>query len=407
MSDRRQYGTGTVYQRKDGLFIGRLDVGWTANGTRRRISASGKTKAQASANLRAKAKKIAKEGAPAARPKALSVKAWSDTWLDLHSREVRPKTYATDASCVRKWIVPTIGTRRLDALTPDHDRAVQRAMRDAGSKPPTILRTHNVLLRMLRAAVEDGHTVPPSILGMRPPKKGENERDAMRVDHAVTILEQARTLPQSSRWVAALLNGTRPAEALGLTWENVDFDAGVMDVSWQLMPLPYLDKADHAKGFRVPPDHEARRLAGAYHLVRPKTRKSQRILPLVPWLRTELEKWRQVAPDNEWGLVWTRLDNRPGRQRVIPISDKADRAAWVALQTAAGVAHPTGRPYDLYEARHTTATLLMEAGVDPKIIAEIMGHTSVLTTQLYQHGSLDARRSALEKVADRLGLAGG
>lgn len=400
---RRPYGTGTVYPRADGRFIGRMEAGWNTNGTRRRISVSGKTEAEVKAKLRAKRKEIDKTGITAAKPKALTVKAWSDKWLELHALEVRPKSYATDASAVRKWIVPTIGTRRLDTLTPDHVRSVHKAMRDT-CLPPTILRAHNVLLTMLRAAEQEGHDVAGPVLKMKPPKKGENERDAMPLPHALAVLDHARTLPDASRWVAALLNGLRPAEALGLTWDRIDLDKGVMDVSWQLMPLPYLDKHDHSKGFRVPPDHIARRLTGAYHLVRPKTRRGERLLPIVDWLAASLRDWQKVAPQNPWGLVWTRLDERPGRQRVIPVSDKADRAAWLALQEASKVTHATGRPYDLYEARHTTATLLMEAGVPPKVISAIMGHTSTRTTMLYQHDTIEQMRDATNLVATRLGL---
>jgi integrase len=403
---RRQYGTGTVYQRPDGRWIGRIEAGWNTNGTRRRISVSGRTEAEVRTKLRAKHKEIDRDGITAAKPKALTVKAWSDKWLEIHTLEVRPKSYATDASAVRKWIVPTIGTRRLDAITPDHVRSVHRAMRAADAKPATILRAHNVLLTMLRAARQEGHDVNAPALDMRPPRKGENERDAMVTTDAIKVLGVARDTPHASRWVAALLNGLRPAEALGLTWDRVDLDRLVMDVSWQLMALPYLDKNDHSIGFRVPPDHEARQLTGAYHLVRPKTRKGQRVLPITPWLANALAEWKQHAPDNPWGLVWTRLDDRPGRGRVIPMSDKADRAAWLALQEASGVAHATGRPYDLYEARHTTATLLMEAGVPPKIIAAIMGHTSVRTTELYQHGTLEQMRKATDEVGRLLGLEG-
>lgn len=400
---RRQYGTGTVYERGDGRWIGRIEAGYNTNGTRRRISVSGRTEAEVRTKLRSKHREIDKDGITAAKPKALTVKAWSDTWLQLHALEVRPKSYATDASAVRKWIVPTIGTRRLDTITPEHVRTVHRAMR-ATCLPPTVVRCHNVLLTMLRAAEQEGHDVNGPVLKMRPPKKGENERDAMALPHALAILEQATTRPDASRWVAAMLNGLRPAEALGLTWDRVDLENGTMDVTWQLMPLPYLDKHNHTKGFRVPPDHIARQLVGAYHLVRPKTEKGKRVLPITAWLAASLREWQTVAPDNPWGLVWTHLDKRPGRHAVLPVNAKADRAAWLTLQTAAEVKHASGRPYDLYEARHTTATLLMEAGVPAKVITAIMGHSSTRTTLIYQHETIEQMRDATNNLATRLGL---
>ena len=63
--------------------------------------------------------------------------------------------------------------------------------------------------------------------------------------------------------------------------------------------------------------------------------------------------------------------------------------------------------YLLHEARHTTATLLLEAGVDTAIITAILGHSSIVTTRGYQHASQALARRALDDVAARLGLTAG
>jgi len=72
----------------------------------------------------------------------------------------------------------------------------------------------------------------------------------------------------------------RQAECLGLTWAAVDLDAGTADISWQLQPVPYADRA--AGTFRMPRGYDARHLVDAWHLSRPKTARGQRIIPLVP-----------------------------------------------------------------------------------------------------------------------------
>ena len=100
------------------------------------------------------------------------------------------------------------------------------------------------------------------------------------------------------------------------------------------------------------------------------------------------------------GLVWVEPDGSP-------LDDKGDRAAWVALQDAARVAHvegEIGRRFTLYEARHTTATLLREAGVDDETIIAIMGHASILSTRAYLHTNRTKVRAALDQVASRLEL---
>jgi mRNA-degrading endonuclease toxin of MazEF toxin-antitoxin module len=75
-----------------------------------------------------------------------------------------------------------------------------------------------------------------------------------------------------------------------------------------------------------------------------------------------------------------------------------------SLQDAAEVRHPEGRHYMLHEARHTTATLLLEAGVSEAVIIAIMGHSSIAVTRGYQHVSQTLARKAMDDVAAKLGL---
>lgn len=88
-----------------------------------------------------------------------TVKAWCDDWLPVHADAVRPTAYATDASAVRLWIVPTIGHRRLAMLTPGDVRAVTSAILAAGRTPATAQRAHIVLKKLLRDAEGEGYTL--------------------------------------------------------------------------------------------------------------------------------------------------------------------------------------------------------------------------------------------------------
>lgn len=112
-----------------------------------------------------------------------------------------------------------------------------------------------------------------------------------------------------------------------------------------------------------------------------------------------LAKWRDAAEPNEHGLVWPRDCGRPQKA-------DTDLAEWHALQDEVGVRHASGRYYHLHEARHTTATLLLEAGVSEAVVIAIMGHSSIITTRGYQHVSQALARRALDDVAARLQLDG-
>ena len=411
---RRPYGTGSIFQRKDGYWVGRIEAGWTRTGARRRVTVYGKTEADVKDKLKKKQRDIALHGLTDASART-TVKAYADEWIERIETQVRPGSFAADRGAIRNWIVPTIGHKRLEDLTPGDVRAVAKAHRDAGKASSTALRTHATLMKMLRDAVQDGHQVPQRVREVERPVASKSDRDAIPVDDALKILAEVAGRRDGSKWVAALLQGMRQGERLGLTWPLVDLAADVptFDISWQLQPLPYAhgcpggDRAPSCgkkrgadcpgRHFRIPDGYEVRQLEGRMHLVRPKTERGQRIIPLVPWMVSALTAWRELAPPSPHGLVWPAADGRP-------MDAAVDLAEWETIQKAAGVQHTSGRFYGTHEARHTTATLLLEAGIDPEVIKAILGHSSIVSTRSYLHVKQEPILAAMESLAARLQL---
>ncbi len=401
---KREYGDGSIYQRAgDGLFVATLEAGSTPDGKRRRITVSAKTRPGVVKKLRDKRLAIEQGGVPTQGART-TAKTWAAAWLEVKQRTLSPRGYNAAASPVRKWIVPTIGHRRLDALTPADLRAVATAQREAGRTGSTQAATHRTLLNMLRSAIVEGHQVPQRVLLVPAPKMSKSDRMDLPVDQAVACLSVAATLPHGTRWALALIYGVRQGEALGLTWDMVDFETGEIRIEWQLDNLPYLDRANKALGFRVPDSYEVRHLVGAWHLVRPKSRKGFRVLPMSAGYQAALLAWRDVAPANPWDLVWPATQGRGG---VRPANDKADLLEWHALQGAAAlgpvsVGHPSGRYFHIHECRNVTATQLGEAGVDPVVIQSLLGHATAAQSGEYRRIHRAPKLEAVEKVAAML-----
>jgi integrase len=394
---RRPHGTGSVYF--DGKrWIGSYEAGYTATGARRRRRVTGRTKTIAQQKLVKALREAEAAEAPTtgSRP---TVKRWADQWLENTSHDLRPTTWNANRSLVNNWIVPSIGHRRLADLTPGHIRSVRVAIMGAGLAASTASRAHAVLMWLLKDAVEEGHAVPQGALGVKGPGAGESDRGSIPVEDALAILAAAATRPDASRWVAAFLLGSRPAETLGLTWDRCDFEAGTIDVSWQLKPLPYKIPRDRSSGFRVPDGFTARHLHGAMHLLRPKTESGKRLASM-EGMAPLLLAWRTIAPESPHGLVWPRPDGR-GRD------DHEDRQQWRDIQDEAQVASvdgTEGRRYDLYEARHTSATLRRILGADDETIMATLGHASILSSKAYLHADQSRKHEAQALVAEALGL---
>lgn len=412
-----------------GMWIGAIEAGSTSDGRRRRITVSVKStgvartdRAAVNKKLRDKRHAIETHGIPTASARA-TVKQWATVWLAEKQTKLSPRGYNAAASPVRRWIVPTIGHRRLEQLTPADLRAVERAQRDAGLSGSTAAATHRVLLTMLRAAIVEGHQVPHRVLLVKAPRMSKSDRMDLSVPESVACLAVAANLPHGTRWALALLYGVRQGEALGLTEDMVDLAAHEIRLEWQLDNLPYehgcaggpaapscgKSRAGSCpdRAFRVPDEYEARHLVDAWHLVRPKSRAGVRVLPMTPAFERAMQTWLEVRPANPWGLVWPTAGGRPA-------NDKDDRAEWHAIQGAASLAsydartelgpvqvgHPTsGRYYHIHECRNVTATQLGEAGVDPVVIQSLLGHASAAMSGDYRRIHRGPKLAAVELVA--------
>lgn len=391
---RREYRSGSIYQRKDGRWVGVVEAGFTETGARKRITVTGKSEAIVKRRLRDEQAAMRARRASSER---LTLKTWADEYLRIRVREMSPKGYNAAANPIKKWIIPTIGHKRLEDLTPRDVRAVADAQRAADRQPAD---THRVLLTMLRRAVGEGHHVPASVIAVKAPRVAKSDREAMTVDQGVACLKVAAGLPHGSRWLFTLLYGQRLGECLGLTWDAIDLDAGGFGearIEWQLQALPYNVSRDRSSGFRVPDGHESKHLVDAFHLVRPKSKKGYRVAPLLSAVRDGLLAWREVAPENPWGLVWPNLKGRPA-------NDKHDRLEWWAVQETASVGHPAGRPFHVHECRNFAATMLLDANVPEHVVTDLLGHSTVATSLRYRTVRREPLLEAMTKVGERLEL---
>lgn len=452
VTKRRAYGEGSIYQRCDaatcpplvdgpphpktgkptkirpehkceGLWVATIEAGWTTRGTRRRITVSGKTRAEAARKLRHKKRAIDTSGIPTASAKT-TVKVYAERWLHRKADRLRPKAFAAIQTNVRRWIIPTIGHRRLDALTPADIRAIEATIRDAGRAAGTAAGVFRTVQNMLGDAVEDGHQVARAIEKMKGPEVPESDRTDLSLPETFACLAVASELPHGLRWLLALLYGPRQAEMLGLVENDpltgepcVDFDRREIHLAWQLQALRYQNRKNQALGFKVPRDYEVVRLVNSWHLVRPKSKRGHRVLPMIEPVERAMHDWLMVRPANPWGLVFPTAKGRP-------CNDKIDREEWWAIQGAASViadpdderrvelgpvpvGHPLGRYYHVNECRNVAATQLDQSGATDNVVTSVLGHSSILTSRGYMTAHMDAKRSALERVAERFGLLGG
>lgn len=412
---RRMPGDGSVYQRADGRWAATLEV--PGGITRRRKTVYGRTQREALQRL-AEARRNLEQGDHSTA--SLTVEKWLRYWLDeIAEPNVKPRTAATYRSYVEQHLIPALGRRRLDKLAPQQIREMHRAVEATGASATTVLHAHRILSTALTAAVRDGKVLRNVAELVPAPRRAPSTRKGLTAGHAKDVLriagrDDARL---ASRWLFAFLTGTRQGEALGLRWDRLDLDRGVADIAWTLQRIPYRHGCgDRSKSgwpcgrkgadrcpnrrLNVPRGLEHEVIDGNLALVRPKTKSSSRIIPLAEPLRLALIQRRaqyeqeRAAYPVDHRLVWTR-GAKDGR----PLEPRRDYESWLALLDAAGAPRAT-----LHETRHTTATLLLEAGLDAHVIAAMLGHSDVITTRGYQHVSDALTRAAADRLGGMLAL---
>ena len=398
MAKRRGSGEGGLFQRADGMWVGSVEVAGP-EGKRAQKRVYAKTRAACRDKLKALQDDIEQGHVPVSSK--VTVGKWMRHWLDtIHGPTVRPNTRDFYDEAIRLHITPHIGTRPLGKLTADDVRGMLRDIESSRNRQ----RAHQTLNLGLKAAVVDKLLKYNVCEAVAKPGHTAEVRQAFSAADAKRIIRAGLNTAHPTRWAAAFLTGARQAELLGLEWSRVNLDEGWVDLAWQLQQLKkahgcggtcgrdrpsYCPQArwDFADGF------EYRECYRSLVFTRPKTAAGTRVIPLLPAM-VEMLKLEQDRGPNPHNLVWHHDDGRP-------IAPKTDRAAWQQLLIDAGVTTP-GKPIALHSARHSTATLLQDAGVPQETRMRLMGQSSEAAHRGYIHVDQSQVRAALTNLSGLL-----
>lgn len=362
-------------------------------------------------------------------PSKQTLKEYLEEWkkATLITR-VRAKTYESYCTNLRLYIIPEIGETMVSALRPERiQRLYNEMIHDKKLSSQTVRYTHTVLRNALQQAVKwkkIDHN-PCDLVDL--PKRTKTEQKAMSKEQAKAFLKAAEGTRYKVLFETLILTGLRPSEAYGLKWADIDFNVCTLSVRRAL----------------------TRTENGAvWTLTEPKTNKSRRSMPIPLKLVESLKKQKaQNAADkmaaqveaerirqelakgerdgaaaeayleqikyHEHSLVFPAkngnpLDHNRVRNRGYNSTLKAAEAYAIQAAKDAGTFDDTMPDkyqfnFRFYDLRHTCATLLLQAGINPKVVAERLGHSSItLTLDTYSHCLPDMQGEASDKLSAML-----
>lgn len=371
-----KHGAGSVYQLRTGRWAGAARI-TLPDGTRTRVYVYAETEAEA-ADLLERRRMEMERGAPAALSVDATLGEYAIHWLDeivaLRSRSSTYDSYMRHLAT----LTATLGRTRLLDLTPAMLQSRYAALSKEGRSASYLHKMHTILKSALGQAVEWDLITRNPAARLTLPRLPKRAYTTLSPEQLRTVLTTAvaRRHPLSTFWLLLATTGLRRGEALGLRWQDVDLDRGVLTVNGQLV----------------------RGQDKAMEWAETKTGKGRTVrlmVPVVDALRRH--SGSQYADRLEADPPWPESPYVFLTARGEPWTDGAVNRAWGRMLGWAGV--PSVRLHDL---RHGVATLLMQDGVPAPVVAALLGHSSTrVTLDVYSHVSegqgADAIR-ALESI---------
>ena len=304
--------------------------------------------------------------------------AWFEYFIEIKRKTVRPNTVRNYTERYETNIKPVIGKMLLADIKPLHCQKIFLDMADEGYRTSTLYQTRITLFNMLELAKEN------DVLRYNPCKKSvksdmgkpSDKKEALTRDVQKKFLEGAVGQSYENQFRFVLQTGLRTGELVGLEWRHVDFENRILTIEQSM---------------------EYRYKVGEWKLGPPKSQSGYRTIPLtdeaIRILKAQCEKNKGIREiPKEWtGFIFL---SRKGE----PVKNSTYDTALFKICDKVQI-----KRFSMHVLRHTFATRCIEAGMKPKTLQKLLGHSSIqITMNLYVHVTEEEKKKEIELVAETL-----
>ena len=366
MAKKRGQNEGSVFQRKDGLWVGAV----TINGER--LSKYEKTQKAAREWVKTTLAQV--DSGLTFAGAQVKMKEFLEQWLITAKSSIRLRTFEQYTQVVNQHLVPVLGNLKLKDLRPDHIQTLYNSKLASGSSSRTVIIIHSVIHRALNHAVKLGLVGRNPADAVSHPRMPHREMQTLTDNQVRELILVAKGTPLEAMYQLAVTTGLRQGELLGLRWSDLEWKTRKLKIQRQLQ----------------------RYKETGLVFVEPKTAAGRRVVTVgsatIQKLREHFngQQLLRQASSNRWkdyDLIFPSSIGTPMENTNLLKRFKADLKK-------AGL--PDIRFHDL---RHTAATLMLQQGVHPKVVQERLGHSEIgMTLNTYSHVLPSMQDEAAEKL---------
>jgi len=311
-------------------------------------------------------------------PSKETVSQYLDSWLDTIAHSVRGTTLERYKSICDFYIKPLIGSVNISQLKARQINKMYTTLltegRPDGGKlsARTVLHAHRVLHTAFTNAVKEGVLLVNPCTGATAPSVEKTERLTFTAEETLEVLDKASGTRLFLPILIAVTMGLRRGEFLGLRWTDIDFDKKELTVRQSASEI------------------DKKVIYGE-----PKTKKSMRRLAIPTIALDALKAYRA-----EQAKICLQLGNSINNDKPIMSGlGGFSKPNQLTVSYAAFIKQHKFKRVTYHDLRHTYATLLLEQNIHPKIMSELLGHSTIaLTMDTYSHVMPGMQQEAANKV---------
>ncbi len=374
-NNRNAQGAGTIRRRKNGKWEGRYTLGRDP-GTGKQIQKSvyGDTQAEVLKKLRQVNADIDK--GIYTEPVKLTVGAWMDIWIRDYLGSVKPFTVRSYSDHVKNHIKPCLGAVSLQKLTAHEIQNFYNEKLKSGLSPKTIKNLHGVLHSSLKQAVLTGYLRSNPTEACKLPRIEKKEISIMSEEELGAFLQEIKGHKFENLYFTTLFTGMRQGEIMGLTWDCVDFENGVILINKQLQ--------------------KEKKIGGEYILAPLKNDKSRKVTPADSVMKV-LRKQQKEQIENQLkaGSLWNNKNN------LVFTNEVGEHLAhFTVYKHFKKIVKKLGLDYiRFHDLRHSYAVASLQSGDDVKTVQENLGHhTAAFTLDVYGGVTENMKKKSAQRM---------